>query len=71
MKYFTLIVTIINDEQLTYKNLTEEKIKELQSKIWVQGVKRTINHTTCELISPLVIRKALIKEQEGFINEQI
>ena len=69
MTYFKLVATLINEEILQYKNLTEEQVKELLKIIWVQGLKRKTNHTTTELICPLTIIKAVIVEQEGFINE--
>ena len=69
MKYFKLVATLIDESVLQYKNLTEEQVKELQKIIWVQGLKRKINHTTTELVCPLTIIKAVIMEQEGFVNE--
>lgn len=70
-KYFTVAVTLIHEGEgpLRFKNLTEVQLKELQKIIWVQGVKKTINHTTVEWICPLVIKRVIVSEQvEGYIQ---
>lgn len=66
MAYFRLIVTLCNGEVLQYKNLTPEQIGEVKKTIWQQGVKKNVNHCTVELISPLIISKAVIVEQTEF-----
>ena len=71
MNYYTLLVTLCNDEKLVYRNLRDEDVIEIRKTIWTQGVKKKIDHTKTELISPLIITKALIIEQDEFFNETI
>lgn len=67
--YYTLAVTLCNGEVLKYKNLTPDQIKEAQEKIWTQGIKKKINHTTTELLSPFLIKSAIVMEQMAYLNE--
>jgi hypothetical protein len=69
MNYYTLTATLCNDEKLVYKNLTEQAIEDLRKIIWVQGLKKKVNHVTFELIDPLTIRRVIIQQQSEFITE--
>jgi hypothetical protein len=66
MKYYTLKIKLCNDELLIHKNLSPEQVNKTQATIWLHGLRKKIDNTTTELLSPFTIREALIIEQENF-----
>ncbi len=70
MKHFTVNVTLCTSEVLTYSNLTMEQVRSLQERIWTHGVKKTLTQLSTELISPLLISRAVVVEQLDLINDQ-
>lgn len=69
-KFFTLKIELCNGEKIIFNNLTEEQIKEVKEKIWVQGIVRAVpnDRFAKELVNPLIIKSAIIIEQENFIG---
>lgn len=68
-KLYTLKVTLCNDENILFRNLTAEQIEQARGKIWVSGLRRKTNLKTWELLSPFIIKSAYEIEQDAFIPE--
>lgn len=56
---FTVIITLVNNEEIT-RLMNGVEVKKFRNTVWTVGTTKNLPNGSVELISPLVIRKIII-----------